>query len=680
MPRDIEDLLRESLAARAQDVSPDPELFQRVQHRIRRGRIWRLSAAGGVAVAALSLAVVVGPNLRSQRVEFAPAPPVASQPAQTSEEVAAPTVATDAGALLFSAGDTLFSMALDGESPEPVAQVKSPSCAVEGECTVVGSLITEVASRAGSTHEVLTGLIRTSEKCGRVGHISRTSAGAHSQQGVTYFSAGGCASAVGVAPDGRTGAVITDGGAEASGLSTFDWDDAVPGAGLTTFEIGLQAGRTRIEDWVWTTSDAAGDHGFLYLAADGVGDYYDDSRVYRLPIERQADGAVALPASPPEKLSGDSGYHPWAYAEDDGAYTIDVHFSDDGKPDGARLARRVDDVATAAFDLPDELFVPSDDRDPWIAPDFWLDTLGNTIAYGDGDGAAWIVTWDGTSFTAPRRMAATVVTAELLARPQPAAQETPAEAQMADVEIYFAGPDSRCLSEVAVTRAVPTPGVARGALTELLAGPTPAEQNEGLSSPFSQATAGALLDVTITDGVAQVDLMHLGEWIDAEPCVGDLVFSALERTLLQFSTVDRVRITFDGSAQLFRDWKESGAPAEPDHGFGFSPAVAQTSEQIRAAAAAGDYNALRALIDPEQFSCAFGDEQADCVKVWQNQEEEGLDPLGVLVEVLAQDPAPIGDSDIWTYPAAHATDPDYLGPRTGIDVNGVWRYYQQGGD
>lgn len=80
MPRDIEELLRESLQARAQDVEPNPETWTRVQSRIRRGRTFRLALAGVTTAAAVLVAVAVVPGLIDRPDVVFPGPSTPTDP------------------------------------------------------------------------------------------------------------------------------------------------------------------------------------------------------------------------------------------------------------------------------------------------------------------------------------------------------------------------------------------------------------------------------------------------------------------------------------------------------------------------------------------------------------------------------------------------------------------------
>ena len=108
------------------------------------------------------------------------------------------------------------------------------------------------------------------------------------------------------------------------------------------------------------------------------------------------------------------------------------------------------------------------------------------------------------------------------------------------------------------SRRVPrTAGVLEASLRQLVAGPTEEERRAGLSSLFSPASAGILRGVTITDGTAVVDL---GATVDnASTSAGQLAFrGALDRTVFQFSTVQRIEYRLAGSCDAFWQWQQVG--------------------------------------------------------------------------------------------------------------------------
>ena len=101
------------------------------------------------------------------------------------------------------------------------------------------------------------------------------------------------------------------------------------------------------------------------------------------------------------------------------------------------------------------------------------------------------------------------------------------------VQVVFATPDA---TAAAVTRRVPTPGVARGALTALFAGPSDFDKPAGLTFVASDATG--FTGLTVTNGIARVQLTG--------GCAsGGATFTIANEivpTLKQFPTVDFVKI------------------------------------------------------------------------------------------------------------------------------------------
>lgn len=111
----------------------------------------------------------------------------------------------------------------------------------------------------------------------------------------------------------------------------------------------------------------------------------------------------------------------------------------------------------------------------------------------------------------------------------------------ADVLVYFM--DSATEKLVPVRRSVASPAVARGAMTELLAGPSASEAAAGLSTAVPDGTG--LLGISIEDGIATVDLdggyESRGGTLSMSMRIAQVVF-----TLTQFPTVDGVTFELDG--------------------------------------------------------------------------------------------------------------------------------------
>jgi hypothetical protein len=143
-----------------------------------------------------------------------------------------------------------------------------------------------------------------------------------------------------------------------------------------------------------------------------------------------------------------------------------------------------------------------------------------------------------------------------------AADDTGGEAT---VLVFFAnagrGPEPQVFP---VERTVTPPAVLRGALEELLAGPTAEEELEGYRSFFSSETADQLVDVSIEDGVAQVTFAsELPELIpNASASTGSAsLLGALDATATQFESVDEAVYSLEGDVDAFYEWLQLASPA-----------------------------------------------------------------------------------------------------------------------
>lgn len=123
-----------------------------------------------------------------------------------------------------------------------------------------------------------------------------------------------------------------------------------------------------------------------------------------------------------------------------------------------------------------------------------------------------------------------------------------------------------------VARQVTGAAVATGAMHGLLAGPTPAERDQGLSSAIPEGTE--LRGMAVKDRIAAVDVSGRfddgGGTFSMSARVAQIVF-----TLTQFPTVDAVRFQRDGKPltllggeglvlerpQTRGDWEELAPPA-----------------------------------------------------------------------------------------------------------------------
>ena len=118
------------------------------------------------------------------------------------------------------------------------------------------------------------------------------------------------------------------------------------------------------------------------------------------------------------------------------------------------------------------------------------------------------------------------------------------EPTMVEVKVYFLRGERLAIAH----RQVAAPAVLRGAITELLAGPTDDERSAGLSTEVPPGTT--LLDVSLADGRAVVDLSR-----DYETGGGTLSMTArlaqVIFTATQFDNSDRVLFWLEGEPVEF---------------------------------------------------------------------------------------------------------------------------------
>jgi len=121
-----------------------------------------------------------------------------------------------------------------------------------------------------------------------------------------------------------------------------------------------------------------------------------------------------------------------------------------------------------------------------------------------------------------------------------AGETLPPPAESSDVVVYFARGEQVGAAHRVVAK---TPRIGTAALEELLAGPTPLEQEAGLGTLIPEGTE--LLGLTIEDGVAVVDLSR-----EFESGGGSLSMrmriAQVVHTLTQFPTVERVGFLLGG--------------------------------------------------------------------------------------------------------------------------------------
>ncbi|HZR96767.1 MAG TPA: GerMN domain-containing protein [Gaiellaceae bacterium] len=131
------------------------------------------------------------------------------------------------------------------------------------------------------------------------------------------------------------------------------------------------------------------------------------------------------------------------------------------------------------------------------------------------------------------------------------------------VSIYAPrGTSTNCHRVLPLTRVVSAPGVLRGAMKSLLAGPTATERGRGYGGWFSARTAGHLRSVRVVDGVAYVDFRSFARAVPnaSSSCGSATLLAQLDRTAKQFPTVERAVYSFDGSRRAFYEWLQLEEP------------------------------------------------------------------------------------------------------------------------
>jgi hypothetical protein len=160
----------------------------------------------------------------------------------------------------------------------------------------------------------------------------------------------------------------------------------------------------------------------------------------------------------------------------------------------------------------------------------------------------------------PRRVALALGVATILLAPgSPGAT---ASARVG-VRIYLGAGNGRdCARVVAVRRTAAPPAVLRGAMSELLKGPTAAERRRGLGGWFTARTAGMLRSVSLRGGTAFVDFRDLRRVIPnaSSSCGSALLLAQLDRTARQFPTVRNAVYSLNGSRRAFYEWLQLATP------------------------------------------------------------------------------------------------------------------------
>lgn len=118
------------------------------------------------------------------------------------------------------------------------------------------------------------------------------------------------------------------------------------------------------------------------------------------------------------------------------------------------------------------------------------------------------------------------------------------------VYVYFSTDKSGedCQTVFPVLRyASPNPAIARITLEELLRGPSSMEKERGYQTALN--TGVSIQKLTIQNGVARIDFDKQLEEAVGGSCRVSLIRSQIEKTLMQFPTVNKVIISIDGRTE-----------------------------------------------------------------------------------------------------------------------------------
>ena len=132
-----------------------------------------------------------------------------------------------------------------------------------------------------------------------------------------------------------------------------------------------------------------------------------------------------------------------------------------------------------------------------------------------------------------------------------------------EIRVFFIpGGADPCGTVAPVVRKVVGPVTADLALRELLGGPTPTETAAGFTSLFGPASADALLEVGVVDGIARVSFRDLRQILPnaSSACGSAALIGALDATLAQLPGIRSARYSLGGDEAAFYEWLQMAPP------------------------------------------------------------------------------------------------------------------------
>lgn len=190
-----------------------------------------------------------------------------------------------------------------------------------------------------------------------------------------------------------------------------------------------------------------------------------------------------------------------------------------------------------------------------------------------------------------------------------------------EAQVFFAvGTDDGCTRTRAVTRSV-TRDPVRGAIEALLAGPTAAEQADGVHSAFSDKTADALRSVSLSGGVARVDF---GDLVGLVPnastsCVNASILAQLDATVGHALNAPKgIIYSINGNVGASYAWlgveppdgatDGDGAPADGPEPTGFTAPVTAVASATGVTITDDTRTSTQITTDPTALAYVAGDE------------------------------------------------------------------------